>query len=169
MTLAIILLLLGFGFVLAEVFFPSFGVLSLLAGASIIGAVVAAFEHGSGFGWTILIAALCGLPGAIYLAFKLFPRTPLGSRMLASGPGGSQDDRAAVDNDARRFVGRSGTAASALRPAGIATFGDDRLDVVTRGEHIEAGTPVRALRFVGNRLVVEPVSAPARPQSPSSS
>ncbi len=52
-------------------------------------------------------------------------------------------------------------AASSLRPAGIADFGGQRVDVITRGEHIEARTPVLALRFEANRLVVE--SSPEEP------
>ncbi|MBC6991636.1 NfeD family protein [Hymenobacter sp. BT491] len=51
--------------------------------------------------------------------------------------------------------GTTGRALSALRPSGTALFDDDRREVVTRGEFVSAGTPVRVLRIEQNRIVVE--------------
>ena len=101
------------------------------------------------------MVAIGGVPVAIYFAFRFFPRTPLGKRMVAPGSEWKKEERAAVEHAAAKFVGQKGAAASALRPTGIAMFNGERLDVVTRGEHIEPGVPVRAVRFVANRLVVE--------------
>jgi len=55
------------------------------------------------------------------------------------------------------LVGATGVAITALRPAGVAQFGDERLDVVSEGEWIEPGTPVRIVRAEGYRHVVRPV------------
>jgi membrane-bound serine protease (ClpP class) len=41
-----------------------------------------------------------------------------------------------------------------LRPAGIARIDGRRVDVVSRGEMIESGSPVRVLSVEGNRVVV---------------
>lgn len=59
---------------------------------------------------------------------------------------------AAVDTS---LVGALGTAETALRPAGTAVFGERRIDVITRGEFLDAGTPVRVVEAKGNRIVVE--------------
>ena len=155
MTAAIFLLLLGFGLVAAEVFFPSFGVLSILAGAALIGSVVLAFQESSGAGWTFLVVIGVCLPALVVLAFRVFPRTPLGRRMLASGVDWTPEERAAVDRSARGLVGRHGQALSPLRPAGIAEIDGERVDVVTRGEHLQAGTPVEVIQTVGNRIIVQ--------------
>ena len=40
------------------------------------------------------------------------------------------------------------------RPAGFAEIGGQRVDVVTRGENIEAGAVVKVLEVEGNRVVV---------------
>ncbi|TAH35063.1 MAG: hypothetical protein EYC70_14855 [Planctomycetota bacterium] len=155
MILALLLLLLGLGFITAEVFFPSFGVLSVLAGAAVIGAVVLAFQESTTTGLLFLLAAVMGLPAAWLAASRMFPHTPLGRRMVAQGADWSKEERAAVEQRVQRFVGQRGRSQSPLRPAGIAQFDGERVDVITRGEHVEAGTPVRALQFEGNRLVVE--------------
>ena len=44
-----------------------------------------------------------------------------------------------------------------LGEAGIAAFGDVREDVLTEGEFVPAGTPVRVTRVEGARIFVRPV------------
>jgi membrane-bound ClpP family serine protease len=51
--------------------------------------------------------------------------------------------------------GTTGRTLSALRPAGTVLFGEDRREAATRGEFLDAGTPVRVLRIEQNRIIVE--------------
>jgi membrane-bound serine protease (ClpP class) len=60
--------------------------------------------------------------------------------------------------DYRSLRGRVGTAVSYLRPAGIASIEGRRVDVLTEGEFIAQGTPIRVVRVEGARIFVEPVS-----------
>jgi membrane-bound serine protease (ClpP class) len=57
------------------------------------------------------------------------------------------------------LVGREGKASTDLRPAGTATFEAERLDVVTEGEFVKAGTIVRVIRSDGYRHVVRAIDA----------
>jgi membrane-bound serine protease (ClpP class) len=57
----------------------------------------------------------------------------------------------------RGRLGQRGIADSALRPAGIARFDHERVDVVTEGEFLEPGTAVEVIRIEGNRIVVRSV------------
>ena len=57
-------------------------------------------------------------------------------------------------NDLSYFIGRIGSARSALRPAGIADFDGVRLNVVSEGDFIEQGAFVRVDRVEGKRIVV---------------
>jgi membrane-bound serine protease (ClpP class) len=61
--------------------------------------------------------------------------------------------------DYRSLRGRTGTAVSFLRPAGIASIEGRRVDVLTEGEFIAQGTPIRVVRVEGARVFVEPLSA----------
>jgi len=74
----------------------------------------------------------------------------LTSNVHASGP----DSFVAADHS--RFIGQLGRAESDLRPAGIARFGDTRVDVVSEGGYVSAGTEVRVLEVEGGRIVVRP-------------
>jgi len=55
------------------------------------------------------------------------------------------------------FVGRLGTAVTALRPSGTAEVEEVRLAVVTEGDFIPAGTAVQVVLVQGSRIVVRAV------------
>ena len=56
--------------------------------------------------------------------------------------------------DTASLVGKTGATLTALHPAGAARIDGERLDVVTSGEFIDAGTPVAVVEARGNRIVV---------------
>jgi len=56
-----------------------------------------------------------------------------------------------------RLLGAVGVARSDLRPAGIAVFGDERIDVVSEGGFVSRETPVRVVAVDGPRVIVAPV------------
>lgn len=159
------LFVLGLVLVVTEVLVPSMGLLSLLAAASLIGALVTAFGISTATGVNFVVACALLVPAAIVSAMKLFPRTPIGRRMVVGGL--SFDPAPATDARDLELVGRAGVVLSPLRPAGTARIDGRRVDVVSRGELVEAGTPVRVVEVRGNRVVVAPEPEPAEPaQSP---
>ena len=52
------------------------------------------------------------------------------------------------------LLGARGVALSDLRPGGFARIGDDRVDVVTRGDYVDAGEPIEVIGDEGYRRVV---------------
>lgn len=164
MILAILLLGLGLGFVIAEVFFPSLGVLSVLAGACVIGSLVAAFSESPAVGVRFSIATAVLLPSVILIGLRLFPKSPMGKHM--TNPGLSFESRPATDRRDLDLVGAEGVVDSECRPAGYARIGGRRVDVVSRGESIPAGTRVVVSEVRGNRVVVARAPDPA-PGDPS--
>ena len=152
----ILLLILGLLLVAAEVFFPSMGILAILASVSVGSAVVLAFIHvGVNAGIIFLLAILVLVPMTLLLAFKILPSTPFGKRLILAGPTFDETSGTAVTKGLESLVGKEGTALSPLRPAGVASIDGKRVDVVTRGVMIEKGSPVRVARIEGNRVIVE--------------
>lgn len=152
MTIALLLLVLGLALIVAEVFLPSFGVLSVLATAAIVGALALAFQEGTRTGVSFLVATSVLVPTTILLGFRVFPRTPMGKRMI---PGGlTFESQASFDERDLELPGAEGTLESPCRPAGVARLAERRVDVVTRGEWLESGARVRVLEVQGNRVVV---------------
>lgn len=101
----------------------------------------------------VAISILLAIGGALALV-RILPHLPFGRRLvLESGMRADLGYVSAPDTD-RRWLGRTGTARSPLRPAGIADIDGTRVDVVSDGGFIDAGTAVQVTRVDGNRIVV---------------
>ncbi len=151
------LLFLGFLAMVAEVFFPSFGVLSILSGILVVSTVFFSFEHGMGVGLTFLLGVLISAPLILFLAFRFFPKTPMGKAFLLNGP--SFDPKKALPREKGilALVGKEGKTVTPLRPSGTVEVEGVRWDAMTRGEMLDADLPVRVLRVEMSQLVVEPI------------
>jgi len=151
----IALALAGFLLIAAEVFVPGL-ILGTLGTLLLIASVVVAYtSHGPVFG-TVTLALVGGLSLAGFAIWLYaFPRTFIGRRITLSSsltPGSSP---AAT----HPLIGGEGTALSPLRPAGTALINGLRVDVVTDGSFIEAGTGVLVTLVEGSRIVVRAIPA----------
>lgn len=155
---AILLLVLGLGLGVLEVFFPSAGLLGFLAASSILGAVIMGFTESPGFGFAILAAAVVGAPVAIVLGLKYWPKTSIGRRVLLMSP--TRDEVLPQDPHAafmKQIIGQVGRARCKMLPSGAITIQGRTIDAVTEGVAVEEGQLVRVIQFRGNRVVVRPV------------
>jgi membrane-bound serine protease (ClpP class) len=59
------------------------------------------------------------------------------------------------------WVGKRGQVATPLRPVGIVVIEGRQLTVVTEGEFLEPGVEIEITEIVGDRIVVDPLTAPA--------
>jgi membrane-bound serine protease (ClpP class) len=151
-TLAIALLVTGLLLVVAELCFPTVGLLGLLATLFILGGVGAAFAHDTRTGMIFLAVTAVLVPAMVVLGLKLLPKTPVGKHIVA--PGFTFDDGAAIDRRDASLLGREGRVEALLRPSGVARIDGRRVDVMSRGEPIEPGARVRVIEVEGNRVVV---------------
>ncbi len=158
---AILLLILGLGLAVMEVFFASAGILGFLATASIIGAIVLGFQFSPGFGIGLTLATLVGLPSVIVAAFRYWPRTRLGRRVLLTAP--SEQD-VLPDEEERRWlrslVGKRGRAKCKMLPGGLVIVEGRTIEAVSEGQPIEAGEPIVVVQVRGKRLIVRPDNTP---------
>jgi len=151
---AFILLGLGLVFIVLEVFFPSFGILGTIAAGCIIAGGVLAFRA-SGIFAIYLVLAFVLVPVSTLLGLKLLPHTPIGKKlMLAGSTFDPAEATAGSGAQLDQFMGQVGVAQTPLRPSGKAVFDGRRLDVLTRGEMVEAGRSVKVVRVEGNRVIV---------------
>ena len=105
---------------------------------------------------TNLLIAL-GVSVAIMIALaRILPKTSVYRVLVSQGASGEAGVVAQQELQTSR-VGRQGVAISNLRPGGKAQFGEDIVDVVTQGEMISKGQPVRIIGSSGAEAVVEPV------------
>ena len=154
MELLLPLGLLGLGLVLviAEILFPSLGVLSILATISIIGSIVVGYGQSSTIGNAFFVATAILVPATIVFGFKILPKSPMAKYLVAEGF--SFEEGSVADERDRDLLGKEGEVVAMLRPAGIARLDGRRVDVVSRDESIEVGETVRVVDLEGNRVVV---------------
>ena len=144
----LVLQLAGVVVVIAEVFLPSGGILSVIAAALFGYSIYGTYTQISAeAGIAMAVADLIIVPILVIVGLKLIAKSPATlSRTLSRGGGVVAQDAAAAE-----LLGKEGTALSDLRPA---TIGGRRVDVVSRGEYLGKGAALVVEEVAGNRIVV---------------
>ncbi|MFM7245781.1 MAG: NfeD family protein [Planctomycetaceae bacterium] len=167
------LVLVGMVMLALEVFVPSGGVLGFLSVVAIVAGVVEAFiQEGPAVGVATLAVVVTAAPAVLAIAFRIFPDTPLGRRVIPPPPGPDDvvpdaDRRAAL----RSLVGRVGRATGDLLPWGTVEIDGIAHEAVSDGGPIPAGRVVEVVGTQSAALVVRgsedprsrtPAGGPAR-------
>jgi membrane-bound serine protease (ClpP class) len=163
----VMLFVLGVGLLAVELFVtPGFGVMGAAGILSILISLVLSLSSlpvDISFSTGVLINSVLRVVLSIgiaivlfFVAFAFLPRvkfkTPLilEAAIQATAAGGREGEAVAQIVSS----GETGVAESFLRPAGIARFGERRVDVVSEGDFIEKGAEICIVRVSGNRVVV---------------
>lgn len=114
------------------------------------------FLLGTGLSALYILAAglVAASAGMFFLASRL-PENRLWKKISLSASLSSQKGYVSSPETLDRWVGKTGTAQSVLRPAGKADVEGTVLDAVTSGEFIEAGAPIVVVRAEPGRVVVK--------------
>ncbi len=147
------------------IFFPGHGVVVIGGALAVIASLVLALVGARdvsmpmgvawSLGWlphalTTVFGSLLAAIGAMVVASRFLPQTRLGRRLVLSDAVHAN----AQTNEGDLLLGREGVTQTALRPAGKADFGSERLDVTSDGGFIDAGQPVVVTLVDGPRIVV---------------
>jgi membrane-bound ClpP family serine protease len=161
---ASLLLLVGCTLVVMEVFIPSGGVISILAAVAFVASLVIAFQEsattGPMTGFFFTAATVFAVPTLVALAFKYWPKTPMGKAFLGELP----TDAEVLPEDPRRgLLGRVGVARSKMLPSGTVEVDGQMIDAVSQGRAIEPGMYVVIAEVRANRVIVRPAGKDQRP------
>jgi membrane-bound serine protease (ClpP class) len=134
---------------------PGHGLPGILGAVALFVAVLLAFGLPFFFVGIETIATAIVLTVIVFtLTARAMPQNAWAQRLALAAAQGPEYVTSADHGSLR---GRTGTAVSYLRPAGIASIEGRRVDVLTEGEFIAQGTPIRVVRVEGARIFVEPV------------
>lgn len=163
------LLLAAAGIVLLaiEVFIlPGFGIAGVVGIAALVSGLGLTLV-GAGATWGAVVAAagrvalsLLLAIGASLVLLRVLPKLPLGRRLVLDTELPVKAGFGSAPEADIHWLGRRGVSLSPLRPAGIAEIDGERVDVVSKGDLIEAGQPVEVVRVEGNRVVVRRLRPP---------
>lgn len=158
--LVFLMVALGTGFLICEVFIPSAGILTM---ASILCYVVATFFAWKGWyqtgettwWWGYVFGMVILLPSTIAGAVWLLPRTSYGKAVLAV-PQSLEEVTPFQEEEARLsgFINSRGLSATMFSPGGMVQIGHEKFHAESDGVLIEAGQDVVVVGVKGNRLIV---------------
>ena len=174
--LAILLFVLGLILLGLEIFvLPGFGVPGISGIILIILGLALAtldkkpetYQEWVSFGYSLSGVGV-GLLGALVVTMAVawhLPNIPYANRLILKPPtegsvivdGIEMGPGDGISPDLAALLGAMGVASTTLRPAGIARFGDDFIDVVAEGSFVNAGCRVQVIEIEGNRVVVKEV------------
>ena len=153
---------------LLELFVPSGGLISVVAGVSLVGSVAAFFTHDPVWGFTAAGVYVLLSPLVIVTLLRFWTHSRVGRKLVL---GGQEEDyeadpeaAAARSEEARRrrvselaaLVGARGVAETSLRPVGTVRVEGRRIDALAESGIIDAGSPVEVVAAHDNQLKVRP-------------
>ncbi|MFO7988235.1 MAG: NfeD family protein [Thermodesulfobacteriota bacterium] len=153
-VLPVVLQLLGIGVIVVEIFVPSFGLLTVLSAGMLLYSLYLVFTTISVNAGLVFVGVdIFVIPVVLVMAFNALGASSWSLHKTLS----RNDGVASQSPDLAAWVGQTGVAVTNLRPSGTVMIGDNRLDAVTDGEYVDAGTPVKVTLVSGNRMVVEKI------------
>ncbi|MDR1322040.1 MAG: hypothetical protein LBK56_11535 [Gracilibacteraceae bacterium] len=90
----------------------------------------------------------------LLLAWKTGNLERLWNRISLGAKQDNRDGYVAPKQDYARYLHRTGTALTLLRPSGTAEIEGERVDVVSQGDYIPQGAPVKVIAVEGTRIIV---------------
>ena len=150
MTIAVVLILIGLAFIVAEVIFiPGTTFVGFIGAVfGILGIVKIYLEEGSTAGHIALAIslALFGILFYVILKYNVWSGVSLNDTMT---------NKVNENLLNRLSIGDVGIAKSVLRPVGKASFDDTEYEVQTLGHYLDAGTSVCIIQIIGLKIIVE--------------
>lgn len=156
MVWAVLLMVLGLALVILEIFIPSGGILGFLAVCSVCASVVTAFYYrDAATGFVFVVIAVIGFPSAMAVAFRWWPSTAMGRRVLLDVP---DEEDLLPEEDPRQLLhdllGKVGVAKTDMFPGGAIEVEGTTFEAVSEGMPIDKGQAVEVVDVQNNRLVI---------------
>ena len=154
-TILALLYALGVILLLAEIFIPSGGLLTVAAVVVLIVAVVTTFRHGTTAGVVAIVSCAVVLPAALIGLLKNIHRLPVGKYAAPPNPTARSESETASVDELKALVGRRGRSLTPLRPVGTCEFDGRRIYCIAEMGMIDKDMPVQGCGLVnGKDLVV---------------
>ncbi len=166
----VILFAIGLLLLLVEIFvIPGFGVAGISGIACIIASLLLAMLEWKPGDWStfppveefakplaVIALSFTGALILIGIVSKYLPSAPFVSRLFLSKKMDKKEGYSIHSSFEKSDVeGKTGIAKTTLRPAGKAVIDNHLLDVLTTGDFIQKGSPIKVIKIDGNHIIVE--------------
>jgi membrane-bound serine protease (ClpP class) len=154
LALAVFLYFVCAALIIAEVFIPSGGLISICALTCLVGGLVIFFRHSIITGWAGVIIAIIMIPLVIVIAYKALPRTRFGKSVILAPSERQRGDAIADTPKLKELVGAVGVVITPLRPVGTCDFSGQRVECVAEGGYVDKGKKIKVIHMEGTQLTV---------------
>jgi len=146
LELIIVIYIASIGILFLEIFVPSGGVLAVAGVGGLLVSIYFGFVLSTLLGVLMIVTTIIALPMLFFYGMR---KMTLDKKL--STDEGFHSEKSGLDS----LLDKEGTAATNLRPSGTALISGKKVDVVTNGELIDKGTPVKVVKIEGTRVVVK--------------
>ncbi|MHC4322959.1 MAG: NfeD family protein [Planctomycetota bacterium] len=140
--------------IVAEVFVPSGGIISICALACLAGGVAIFFHYSLIAGWIGVGIAAIMIPVVLIFAYKIFPKTRFGKSVTLTPPQREQGDAIPDTDKLKDMLGAEGVVVTPLRPVGMCEFSDRRVECVAESGYVDKGKKVKIINVESTQLTV---------------
>jgi len=140
--------------IIAEVFVPSGGLISICALACLIGGVAIFFHHSATAGWVGIGVAVVMIPVVLIIAYKIFPKTRFGRAVILTPPQRQKGDAVPDTDELKELLGAVGFVITPLRPVGMCDFSGQRVECVAESGYVDKGKKIKVIHVEGTQLTV---------------
>ncbi|UCD51345.1 MAG: hypothetical protein JSW27_01680 [Phycisphaerales bacterium] len=140
--------------IVAEVFLPSGGILSVCALACLVGGVTICFRSSTVAGWLGVVVAAVMVPSLLVGAYKVLPKTRFGQRVILARPVRERGDALADGPELAQLLGQIGEVLTPLRPVGTCSIAGRRVECVSESGYIQKDNKVTVIRVEGSQVTV---------------
>ena len=159
LVFAVFLYLACAALIIAEVFVPSGGIISLFALMCVIGGAAIFFRHSSTAGWIGVVIALIMIPSTLIFAYRIFPKTRFGKSVTLTPPERQQGDAIPDTEELKELLGAMGVVLTPLRPVGMCDFSGQRVECVAEGGYVDREKKVKVINVESTQLTVREIEA----------
>jgi len=140
--------------IIAEVFVPSGGLISICALACLVGGIAIFFHHSLIAGWIGIGIALIMIPAVLIFSYKIFPKTRFGKIVILTPPERLQGDAVPDTAELKELLGAVGVVLTPLRPVGMCDFSGQRIECVAESGYVEKDKRVKVINVESTQLTV---------------
>ena len=140
--------------IVAEVFVPSGGLISICALACLVGGIVIFFQYSVIAGWIGIGIAAIMIPSVLVVAYKIFPKTRFGKSVTLTPSERRQGDAIPDTDRLKELLGAEGVVLTPLRPVGMCDFSGQRVECVAESGYVDKGKKVKVIYVESTQLTV---------------
>ena len=140
--------------IVAEVFVPSGGLISICALACLIGGLMIFFHSSTTAGWVGIVVAIIMIPSVWIITYRIFPKTRFGKSVTLTPSEREQGDAVPDTAELKELLGKEGVVITPLRPVGMCDFSGHRVECVAESGYVDKDNKVKVIHVEGTQLTV---------------